>query len=104
MAGSTMSDPRELFLHELGDVLYAEQTLVKALPKLKEEASDEELAKGLPTTLRRPVSMSRTSSSPSKSWESRQRRRSVRGSRGSRRSTTSSWPTSPLPRRYSTRS
>jgi ferritin-like metal-binding protein YciE len=41
-----MSDPRELFLHELGDVLYAERTLVKALPRLQEEASDEELAKG----------------------------------------------------------
>ena len=41
-----MSNPRELFLHELGDVLYAEQTLVKALPKLQEEASDEELAQG----------------------------------------------------------
>jgi ferritin-like metal-binding protein YciE len=43
---SKMSDPRELFLHELGDVLYAERTLVKALPKLQDEASDEELAKG----------------------------------------------------------
>ena len=41
-----MSDPRELFLHELGDVLYAERTLVKTLPKLQEEASDEELAVG----------------------------------------------------------
>jgi len=41
-----MSDPRELFLHELGDVLYAERTLVKALPKLQEEASDEELTLG----------------------------------------------------------
>ena len=41
-----MSDPRELFLHELGDVLYAERTLVKALPKLQEEASDAELAQG----------------------------------------------------------
>ena len=41
-----MSDPRDLFLHELGDVLYAEQTLVKALPKLQEEASDEELSLG----------------------------------------------------------
>ncbi|MCY7301449.1 MAG: DUF892 family protein [Thermoleophilia bacterium] len=40
-----MSDPGELFLHELGDVLYAEKTLVKPLPKLQEEASDEELAK-----------------------------------------------------------
>jgi len=41
-----MSDPRELFLHELGDVLYAERTLVKALPKLEQEAADEELANG----------------------------------------------------------
>ena len=41
-----MSDPRELFLHELGDVLYAERTLLKTLPKLQEEASDEELALG----------------------------------------------------------
>jgi len=41
-----MSDPRELFLHELGDVLYAERTLVKTLPKLQEEASDEELTLG----------------------------------------------------------
>ena len=46
MATSEMSDPRQLFLHELGDVLYAEQTLVKALPKLQEEASDPELASG----------------------------------------------------------
>jgi ferritin-like metal-binding protein YciE len=41
-----MSEPRELFLHELGDVLYAEKTLVKTLPKLAEEASDEELKLG----------------------------------------------------------
>ena len=41
-----MNDPRELFLHELGDVLYAERTLVKTLPKLQEEAGDEELAQG----------------------------------------------------------
>jgi ferritin-like metal-binding protein YciE len=33
-------------LHELGDVLYAEKTLVKALPKLQEEASDKELSSG----------------------------------------------------------
>jgi ferritin-like metal-binding protein YciE len=39
-----MTEPRELFLHELGDVLYAERVLVKALPKLEEEASDPELA------------------------------------------------------------
>ena len=41
MSTTKMSDPRELFLHELGDILYAEQTLVKALPKLQEEASDD---------------------------------------------------------------
>ena len=41
-----MSDPRDLFLHELGDVLYAERILVTTLPKLQEEASDEELALG----------------------------------------------------------
>ena len=41
-----MDTPRELFLHELGDVLYAERTLVKALPKMQEEATDEELAAG----------------------------------------------------------
>jgi ferritin-like metal-binding protein YciE len=39
-----MEDPRELFLHELGDLLYAENTLVKVLPKLAKEASDEELS------------------------------------------------------------
>ena len=44
MAG--MSDPRDLFLHELGDVLYAENVLVKAQPKLAEEATDEELQLG----------------------------------------------------------
>ena len=46
MSTTKMSDPRDLFLHELGDVLYAEKTLVKALPKLQEEASDKELASG----------------------------------------------------------
>lgn len=41
-----MNDPRELFLHELGDVLNAERMLVKTLAKLQEEASDDELAEG----------------------------------------------------------
>jgi ferritin-like metal-binding protein YciE len=41
-----MNEPRELFLHELGDILYAENGLVKALPKLAKEATDPELAKG----------------------------------------------------------
>ena len=46
-----MQDPRELFMHELGDILYAERTLVKALPKLQEEASDQELASGFESHL-----------------------------------------------------
>jgi ferritin-like metal-binding protein YciE len=41
-----MTELRELFLHELGDIYYAEGVLVKALPKLQEEASDSELADG----------------------------------------------------------
>lgn len=41
---SEMTELRELFLHELGDVLYAERVLVKALPTLEQEASDSELA------------------------------------------------------------
>ena len=44
-----MSEPRDLFLHELGDVLYAEQTLVKALPNSR---------KKLPTRSSRRASMS----------------------------------------------
>jgi len=41
-----MTDPRELFLHELGDILYAENVLVRALPRLAEEATDDELRAG----------------------------------------------------------
>jgi ferritin-like metal-binding protein YciE len=42
-----MENPRELFLHELGDMLYAERTLVKALPKLAQEATDSTLAEAI---------------------------------------------------------
>ena len=42
-----MEDPRELFLHELGDILYAERTLVKALPNLAQEATDSTLAEAI---------------------------------------------------------
>jgi ferritin-like metal-binding protein YciE len=41
-----MMDSRDLFLHELGDILYAEHVLVKALPTLQKEATDRELAAG----------------------------------------------------------
>lgn len=43
---TTMTEPRELFLHELGDLLYAENLLVKALPKMAEEAEDADLSGG----------------------------------------------------------
>lgn len=39
----TMTEPRELLLHELGDLLYAENVLVRALPKMAKEATDEKL-------------------------------------------------------------
>lgn len=39
-----MTELRELFLHELCDILYAERVLVKTLSKLEKEASDSELA------------------------------------------------------------
>ncbi|MEZ5102022.1 MAG: ferritin-like domain-containing protein [Thermoleophilia bacterium] len=41
-----MSEPRELFLEELGDIYYAEKTIEKMLGTLAREASDEELAAG----------------------------------------------------------
>jgi ferritin-like metal-binding protein YciE len=47
----TMDDPRELFLHELGDLLYAENVLIKALPKLAQEATDGELRQGFESHL-----------------------------------------------------
>jgi ferritin-like metal-binding protein YciE len=43
MVTKQISDPRELFVHELGDMLWAEKTLEKALPKLAEEATHQEL-------------------------------------------------------------
>ncbi len=41
-----MTDPRELFLHELGDILYAERQILKRLPKLAKEAGDDRLRDG----------------------------------------------------------
>ena len=41
-----MADPRELFMEELGDMLYAERAIEKTLPKLAKEATDRELREG----------------------------------------------------------
>ena len=47
-----ITTPRELFLHELGDILYVERKLAdEALPKLIEEVQDEEFKAGLETHL-----------------------------------------------------
>ena len=43
-----ITNPRELFLHELGDILYVEQKLAdEVLPKLIGEVQDEEFRSGL---------------------------------------------------------
>jgi ferritin-like metal-binding protein YciE len=42
----TLSEPRQLFLHRLGDVYTAEKTIVQMLPRLQQEAKDEKLAQG----------------------------------------------------------
>ena len=42
----SVTEPRELLIHELGDLYYAEQLLTKSLPTLAEEADDSELQQG----------------------------------------------------------
>lgn len=45
---SEITTPRDLFLHELGDILYVERKLAQeTLPKLIEEVQDEEFRSGL---------------------------------------------------------
>ncbi len=44
----TMND---LFVHQLQDIYYAEQQLVKALPKMAEKATDKQLKQGFLTHL-----------------------------------------------------
>jgi ferritin-like metal-binding protein YciE len=47
-----ITSPRDLFLHELGDILYVERALAEeTLPKLIDEVSDEEFRSGLETHL-----------------------------------------------------
>jgi ferritin-like metal-binding protein YciE len=42
-----MTEPRDLFLHGLKDIYYAEKLIVKKLPGMIDEATDEELMNGL---------------------------------------------------------
>ena len=49
---SEIQNPRELFVHELGDILYVERSLAEeALPKLIGEVNDEEFRSGLESHL-----------------------------------------------------
>ena len=49
---SEITTPRDLFLHELGDVLYVERKLVdEVLPKMIGEVQDQKFRKGLETHL-----------------------------------------------------
>ena len=48
MSNTQMNDPRDLFLHELGDIMYVEQKLsTEVLPKLISEVTDEEFRETL---------------------------------------------------------
>jgi len=50
---SEIQNPRDLFLHELGDILYVERSLAdEALPKLIGEVKDEEFRSGLESHLK----------------------------------------------------
>jgi ferritin-like metal-binding protein YciE len=50
---SEIETPRDLFLHELGDILYVERTLVdETLPTLISEVQDEEFRTGLEAHLK----------------------------------------------------
>ena len=47
-----ISSPKELFLHELGDILYVERKLAEeTLPKLIDEVTDDEFKSGLESHL-----------------------------------------------------
>lgn len=49
---SEIQNPRDLFVHELGDILYVERSLAEeALPKLIGEVNDEEFRSGLESHL-----------------------------------------------------
>ena len=50
---SEITSPRELFLHELGDILYVERKLSdEVLPKLIDEVNDDEFKSGLENHLK----------------------------------------------------
>jgi ferritin-like metal-binding protein YciE len=47
-----ITSPKQLFVHELQDVYYAEKTLTNVLPKLAAEASDAELTRAFESHLK----------------------------------------------------
>lgn len=49
---SVLTTPKQLFVHELQDVYYAEKVLTKTLPTLAKEATDAELSRAFTSHLR----------------------------------------------------
>lgn len=47
-----LTTPKQLFVHELQDVYYAEKALTNTLPKLAEEATDRELSRAFTSHLK----------------------------------------------------
>ena len=96
-----MTEPRALFLHELGDMLYAERLLVKALPQLQKEASDDELAQAFREHLEETKQhVANVEAAFEALGETPPKPRSAPRSRGSRKSTTSSSKRNRRPRRF----
>ena len=84
-----LTTPRELFLHELGDILYVERALAKeTLPKLIGEVSDEEFKSGLESHLEQTRQHVANVEKVFELLGEGPRSRSASPSRGSRRSTT----------------
>jgi ferritin-like metal-binding protein YciE len=52
MTSKEMRTPKELFVHELQDVYYAEKQLTRVLPQLANEASDRELTRAFESHLK----------------------------------------------------
>jgi Mn-containing catalase len=83
-----ITNPRELFVHELGDILFVEQQLAEeTLPQLIDEVEDREFKRSISS---RPAGTSRTSRRSSRASVRDPKRRSASDSSRSRRNTPSS--------------
>ena len=89
--GPQATTPKQLFVHELQDVYYAEKPLTTILPKLASQASDGELTRAFQTHLKETRAADREPREGLQDTSVRGAKASrARASRASRRSTTSS--------------